>query len=124
MADFETKDLVDDFLEVGKPDESTPKRDEAEDEPVSSTTADEPPKDTSPLIDFGGSERMDEPVVEETTDETPREDEKPATEELQVGSPKGNVHVTSLTMLAWILIIHNAWSVHTGAGSEPKYFLS
>ena len=68
---------------MGKPDESTPKRDEAEDEPVSSTTADEPPKDTSPLIDFGGSEKTDEPVVEETTDETPREDEKPATEELQ-----------------------------------------
>lgn len=88
MAEFETKDFGHDFLEVDKPDESTPKSDETEDEPVSSTTADEPPKETSPLIDFGGSEKMDEPVVEEMKDETPREDEKPATEDLHLGSPK------------------------------------
>jgi len=85
MADLETKDVMDDFLEVNKPD-STTASNEAEDEPISSTVADEPPKETSPLIDFGSSENPPEPDVEEPKDESPREDEKPATEES--GLPK------------------------------------
>lgn len=86
MADFETKEF-DDFLEVDKPG-STLKSDEAEDEPVSSTT-DEPAKEvhvSSPLIDFGIPEKTQEPAAEEAIDESPKEDEKPSTEE--AGSTK------------------------------------
>lgn len=84
MAEFETKEF-DDFLEVDKPG-STMKSDEAQDEPVSSTT-DEPTKEeSSPLIDFAFPEKTQLPAAEETRNELPRQDEKPSTEE--AGSSK------------------------------------
>lgn len=89
MEDFETKE-INDFLEVDKPDSTTASNEAEEDETVSSTAPDEPPKETSPVLDFESAENSQEPDAEETTDESPREDEKPATEDC--GSPKGKLY--------------------------------